>query len=55
MSLSLALAWGEPPATPPDNAAIRDYLSANGLAMLVFGVLPEPLMGLCLAAIQASL
>jgi NADH-quinone oxidoreductase subunit N len=34
---------------------VRLLMSANGLAMLVFGVLPEPLMGLCLAAIQASL
>jgi len=46
---------------PTDTAAIeprfdvRLLLSANGLAMLVFGILPEPLMGLCLAAIQASL
>jgi NADH-quinone oxidoreductase subunit N len=34
---------------------VRLLMSLNGLAMLVFGVLPEPLMGLCLAAIQASL
>ena len=34
---------------------VRLLMSLNGLAMLVFGILPEPLMGLCLAAIQASL
>ena len=34
---------------------VRLLMSLNGLAMLVFGVLPEPLMGLCLAAMQASL
>jgi hypothetical protein len=27
-------------------------LSANGLAVLVLGVMPGPLMALCLAAIQ---
>jgi NADH-quinone oxidoreductase subunit N len=36
-------------------ADVRLLLSANGLAMLVLGILPEPLMGLCLYAIQASL
>ena len=47
--------------TPEDRAPIeprRDVhlvMSANGLAMLVFGVLPQPLMALCLGAIQASL
>ena len=34
---------------------VRLLMSVNGLAMLVFGILPEPLMALCLAAIQASL
>ncbi|HXF66639.1 MAG TPA: NADH-quinone oxidoreductase subunit NuoN [Burkholderiales bacterium] len=34
---------------------VRVLMSANGLAMLLFGVLPEPLMALCLASIQASL
>jgi NADH-quinone oxidoreductase subunit N len=34
---------------------VRLLLSANGLAMLLFGILPEPLMALCLYSIQASL
>jgi NADH-quinone oxidoreductase subunit N len=34
---------------------VRLLLSANGLAMLVFGLLPEPLMALCLYSIQVSL
>ncbi len=43
----------------PDSAApiepgldMRVVLSANGLAMLVLGIVPGPLFGLCLAAIQ---
>jgi NADH-quinone oxidoreductase subunit N len=36
-------------------ADMRALLSANGLALLVFGILPQPLMGLCLYAIQFSL
>ena len=36
-------------------ADVRLLLSANGLAMLALGILPEPLMALCLYAIQASL
>ena len=31
ISLTFALAWRESPTTQPDNSAIRDYLSANGL------------------------
>jgi NADH-quinone oxidoreductase subunit N len=31
----------------------RVALSTNGLALLVFGILPQPLMAMCLAAIQA--
>ncbi|MGH8633681.1 MAG: NADH-quinone oxidoreductase subunit NuoN [Burkholderiales bacterium] len=34
---------------------VRVLLSANGLAMLLFGILPEPLMALCLYSIQVSL
>jgi NADH-quinone oxidoreductase subunit N len=34
---------------------VRVLMSANGLAMLLFGILPEPLMALCLYSIQASL
>ena len=33
--------------------SFRVMLSANGLAMLVFGLMPQPLMALCLAAILA--
>jgi NADH-quinone oxidoreductase subunit N len=36
-------------------ADVRVLLSANGLAMLLFGILPEPLMALCQFSIQASL
>jgi NADH-quinone oxidoreductase subunit N len=44
---------------PKDTAALggsrnfRILLSMNGLALLIFGILPQPLMSLCLAAIQA--
>ncbi|MGH8692337.1 MAG: NADH-quinone oxidoreductase subunit NuoN [Burkholderiales bacterium] len=34
-------------------AGFRTALSANGLALLFFGILPQPLMALCFAAIQA--
>lgn len=46
---------------PTDTAPIaphadaRVLISLNGAAMLVFGILPGPLMALCLYAIQASL
>jgi NADH-quinone oxidoreductase subunit N len=46
---------------PKDSHAVKARagfslaLSVNGLAMLLFGVLPQPLMALCLLAIQASL
>jgi len=30
-------------------------MSVNGLAVLVFGILPGPLMALCLFSIQVSL
>lgn len=36
-------------------ADVKMLLSMNGLAVLAFGILPGPLMGLCLYAIQASL
>jgi NADH-quinone oxidoreductase subunit N len=32
---------------------MRTLLTANGLALLVFGILPQPLMQICFAAIQA--
>ncbi|HET9665063.1 MAG TPA: NADH-quinone oxidoreductase subunit NuoN [Burkholderiales bacterium] len=47
--------------TPEDNAPIRPrsdvhwVMSANGLAMLLFGIMPGPLMALCLYSIQVSL
>jgi NADH-quinone oxidoreductase subunit N len=34
---------------------MRVLLSANGLSMLVLGILPQPLMALCIASIQYSL
>jgi NADH-quinone oxidoreductase subunit N len=34
-------------------AGFRYALSTNGLAMLVFGILPQPLMAMCFAAIQS--
>ena len=34
---------------------VRIVMSVNGLAMLVFGILPGPLMALCLFSIQVSL
>jgi len=46
---------------PSDTAAIaprgdvRLVMSANGLAVLLFGIFPQPLMALCLGSIQASL
>jgi len=47
--------------TPQDTAPIeprgdvRVLMSANGLAMLVFGIMPQPLMALCIYSIQVSL
>jgi NADH-quinone oxidoreductase subunit N len=34
---------------------VQVLMSVNGLAMLFFGIMPGPLMGLCLSSIQASL
>jgi NADH-quinone oxidoreductase subunit N len=47
--------FDEPKDAHPVNArrSFRVLLSANGLAMLVFGLMPQPLMALCLAAILA--
>jgi NADH-quinone oxidoreductase subunit N len=46
--------FDEPTETAPLRAQpdIGILLSANGLAMLVLGVLPQPLMQLCLQAIK---
>lgn len=46
---------------PQDNAPIvaavdvRVVLSANGLAILVLGIMPQPLMVLCIEAVRASI
>jgi NADH-quinone oxidoreductase subunit N len=32
----------------------RVLLSANGIALLAFGILPQPLMGLCAVALRQS-
>ena len=34
---------------------MRLVLSANGLSILALGILPQPLMALCIASIQYSL
>ncbi|HEX6156389.1 MAG TPA: NADH-quinone oxidoreductase subunit N, partial [Burkholderiales bacterium] len=46
--------FDEPKESHAVNArgSFRVALSANGLAMLVFGLLPQPLMALCLVAIH---
>jgi NADH-quinone oxidoreductase subunit N len=46
--------FDQPRETAPIGSSLdaRMLLSANGLAVLVLGVLPGPLMALCLAAIQ---
>jgi NADH-quinone oxidoreductase subunit N len=47
--------FDEPKETTPvtGGAGFRFALSTNGLALLVFGILPQPLMAMCLAAVQA--
>jgi hypothetical protein len=37
----------------PHRLAAGGLLSANSLALLFFGILPQPLMALCFAAIVA--
>jgi NADH-quinone oxidoreductase subunit N len=46
--------FDEPESAAPIEPGLdmRVVLSANGLAMLVLGIVPGPLLGLCLAAIQ---
>jgi NADH-quinone oxidoreductase subunit N len=34
---------------------VRVLMSANGLSMLLFGIMPEPLMALCVYSVQVSL
>ena len=51
------LMYFDPPAdTTPINPGIdvRLLMSANGLAVLLFGILPEPLMALCYYSIEYS-
>ena len=48
--------FDEPDGRGADAARPRDMrvlLSANGLALLVLGILPQPLMALCVVAIKA--
>jgi len=47
--------FDEPEDTAPIEASVdmRMLLSANGIAMLILGILPGPLMGLCLYAINS--
>ena len=51
--------FDEPRDSPKDSARVtgsagfRYALSANGLALLVFGILPQPLMAICFAAIRS--
>jgi NADH-quinone oxidoreductase subunit N len=52
------LLYVDPPQDPTPFTAqpdMRLLLSANGLAILVLGILPQPLMSLCIASIQYSL
>jgi NADH-quinone oxidoreductase subunit N len=48
--------FDEPTDTSPIDARgdQRVLLSANGLALLFFGILPQPLMGLCAVALVGS-
>jgi len=39
-------------AAPAGGRVFSVLLSTNGMALLFFGILPQPLMGLCLIAIQ---
>jgi NADH-quinone oxidoreductase subunit N len=36
-------------------ADVKVLMSLNGAAVLIFGIMPQPLMALCLYSIQASL
>jgi len=48
--------FDEPTDSAPIEARLdnRVLLSANGLALLLFGILPQPLMGLCVVALLQS-
>jgi NADH-quinone oxidoreductase subunit N len=43
------------PAPVTASGDVRALLSANGLAMLVLGIAPQPLMVLCIEAVRASI
>jgi len=47
--------FDEPKDTAPlgNGLGVRVLMSANGLALLVFGIVPQPLVALCLTAIKA--
>jgi NADH-quinone oxidoreductase subunit N len=47
--------FDEPESTAPIAPAldVRVFMSANGLAVLLLGIIPGPLLAVCLAAIQA--
>ena len=49
--------FDEPVQSAPIEASsdMRMALSVNGLAILILGILPGPLMNVCAIAIQASL
>ena len=38
-----------------DKVDVKVLMSLNGAAVLFFGIMPQPLMALCLYSIQASL
>jgi NADH-quinone oxidoreductase subunit N len=48
--------FDDPVDTTPlaERGDTRLLLSANGLALLAFGILPQPLMGVCVVALTAS-
>jgi len=51
------LMYFDEPIDPLPISARRDtraLLSANGLSLLLFGILPQTLMGVCVAALQLS-
>jgi NADH-quinone oxidoreductase subunit N len=43
------------PAPVTASGDVRALLSANGLAVLVLGIAPQPLMVLCIEAVRASI
>jgi NADH-quinone oxidoreductase subunit N len=41
-----------PQAAPPPSRAVQGLLTVNGLALLVFGIVPQPLMAMCFVAMS---